>query len=956
MNQFVKSATSITLYNNQLIFDLHMKIFLSYGHDEFERLAQRLKEDLLSEGFDIWMDKDQIRGTQAWEVEIEKGISSSDWLVLLMTEHSVRRPDGVCLDEVSYARYLGKQIAPVMIQEVQPPLCIARIQWIDMKNFLRPGKAFFDEEAYQERKAELIAILHGIKKLSAEGEQHSLKARLTPLDNDVFSSSFRRDFFGREKLTAYYDNWYKSENRLLWLVGNAGVGKTAFIANLTGSREEISAVHFCRYNDNERANPKRAIMSLAYYLATQIEEYKKQVLQLQDLASLSEKSTCRLFEYLIVEPLSKVKLGHNPIVIVIDALDEATIDGRNELADVIVNQFTRTPEWVKLLITSRNEPMLLRKFGRITPVSFTDRRINDNETDIKGYFYEHLKDILPSGKKGEAILTILVQKSNGLFLYAKNVIESIKENKLELSQVNSFPEGLTGIYLEYFDRIFTRNSTFSYKNDIRPLFEILCTTYMPVSSQLLMKILEIDEYDMEDILELISEMFPTKEDIIEPIHKSIVDWLVDPKRSGSYRISKKKGHERIANYNISLLQRRKWNKYTLQYLCRHLIAIERYEEAIGILSNLEFQESRIKEVGLDSAVREYLYEIQELEKRDAESAYQVMLSKAFVELFSKHRKFFYNSGLYFNLRECSFDHVASDIIWDNNIESSIAIAYYYYITESFSTAINKIRALITVEPVPKDNLAELYNLLGLCYRKSVDFEASRACFEKADSYTNASYYDHANSQKNLGKIAYHELNWDEAETHNKQADMYLSKELELSSNDDTTASLKLYLAEFHRLTAECLIWNFQLDEVNKELDKANLLYKTVTSRDRYYIRYLYTSVFRDILGDDLIGVLETCDMLMEQATSAYDKSQILFYKALAALKLNDKSSFRESIVVAFTNAKSIGAWLEMEEIVNLMEFSGLVIDGVEHSDVFHSNNAIQKWIAHVNHFIQTILK
>ena len=110
-----------------------MKIFLSYGHDEYEKLARRIKRDLEEEGFDIWMDKEKIKGTSDWEQEIEKGISSSDWIVLLMTQHSVRRPDGVCLDEVSYARFLGKSIAPIMIQEVKPPLCIARIQWIDMK-------------------------------------------------------------------------------------------------------------------------------------------------------------------------------------------------------------------------------------------------------------------------------------------------------------------------------------------------------------------------------------------------------------------------------------------------------------------------------------------------------------------------------------------------------------------------------------------------------------------------------------------------------------------------------------------------------------------------------------------------------------------------------------------------------------------------------------------------------
>lgn len=75
--------------------------------------------------------------------------------------------------------------------------------------------------------------MKGIQKLNLEGEQQSLKTRLNPLDNDIYSESFRGNFYGRESLMAYYDNWYKSDSKILWLVGNAGIGKTAFIANLT---------------------------------------------------------------------------------------------------------------------------------------------------------------------------------------------------------------------------------------------------------------------------------------------------------------------------------------------------------------------------------------------------------------------------------------------------------------------------------------------------------------------------------------------------------------------------------------------------------------------------------------------------------------------------------------------------------------------------------------------------
>lgn len=931
-----------------------MSIFLSYGHDEYATLAQRLKSDLEEEGFEIWIDKEKIKGTSDWEISIEKGISSSDWMILLMTEHSVRRPDGVCLDEVSYARFLGKNIAPIMIQEVKPPLCIARIQWIDMKDFFTPGKLSFDEESYQEKKNELIAVIKGIQQLNIEGDQRSLRVRLDPLDNDVYSENLRKNFYGRQKLLSFYDEWYKSDKRILWLVGDAGIGKTAFVAFLCGCREEIQAVHFCRYNDNERANPKRAIMSIAYYLATQVPEYKKNILELHDLDTLIEKTTVRLFEYLIIEPLSKVKYDGNKIVIIIDALDEATINGRNELVDVISMHFEKTPDWMKLLITSRRESLLERKLVKFNPIDLSDSRFNDNEADIRGYFSIHLKDYLPSGKQQEHILDSLTQKSQGIFLYAKNVIEDIISNKLSIYDIDSFPDGLTGIYYDYFERIFREEQYLSYRKDVRPVMEILCATYMPVSTDLLLDILEIDDYDFEDILELICEMFPIRDGVVEPIHKSIIDWLTDSKRSGTYRVSIKKGHEKLADYYIELLKKEKTNKYALRYLCRHLISVGRFNEATELLDNREFQYNRIKMIGLDSHIREYLYELEELKNEDIEYAMNVMQSDTFVGLFSKYRKFFYNSGLYFTLKDCSFDEVLSckTIAWD--IDAEIGIAYYYYITESFSPAINKADELLT----SCDNLtdvmkAELHNLIAMCYRKSVDFGKSEKHFRIAlevDKNT-TSYYDQSISLICLGKIAYHELDWPAADQWNKKSIEHLLMELDKTSDSDYRTSLELFLAEYHRLVAECLIWDGQLDRVNHELEEAEKIYQRVSSRDRYYIRYLYTGAFKDILAGNYKSAYEECEILITQATSSYDKSQILFYKAIAAMKLNKIQESCKCIIEAHDYASSIGALLETEEIISLALMVNSGNAQLKRTQHYYDNPYIQNWITHVEGFL-----
>ena len=934
-----------------------MKIFLSYGHDEYENIAQRLKRDLEQEGYDIWIDKDGIKGTAEWEAAIENGISTSDWLVLLMTEHSVRRPDGVCLDEVSYARFLGKNIAPIMIQEVKPPLCIARIQWIDMKNFLIPGKAFFDEEAYQEKKGELISILKGVQTLTIEGGQKSLRSKLSPLDNDVFSEHFRKSYYGRKALIEYYDEWVQSKRKVLWLVGDAGIGKTAFVANLSAIRDDIQAVHFCRYNDNERANPKRAIMSISYYLSTQIPEYKKQILELQDLDALIEKNTERLFEYLIVEPLSKVTYHGNTVVIAIDALDEATVDGRNELADVVAKHFEKTPPWVKLLVTSRREALLERKMSKFHPIDLSDSNFNDNNSDIMGYYSMCLGACIPAGKKGRYILSKLVAKSQGIFLYAKTIVDEVRSGYLSIEDIDDFPDGLTGIYLDYFDRIFSSSKDFSYKKDIRPVMEILCATCEPVSECLLCDILEIDEYDISDICELISEMFPVRNGVIEPIHKSIVDWLIDPKRSGQYRVSARRGHGKIADYYINTHDKKRFDRYAVQYLGTHLLSDNRIQELVDLLCDSEFTTMRIRIMGLDSAIRRILYELETLSEHDLDSVDMIFESESFSSMFSNYRKFFYNSGLYFHLKNCGFDRILRNGLLYDSTDGQIGIAYYYYITESFSDAIECVEKILASDlTLSPSEQAELHNLLALCYRKSVDFGKAEEHFRKAFDVAcdTTEHYNQSISLVNLGKISYHRLDWESADRWNELAIKHLEDELNIVTNEDYKIVLELFLAEYHRLCAECLIWKGDLSRVDIELSIAKKIYDRVQTRDRYYIRFLYTSVFSNVLTGKYEEVLEDCELLMQHATSSYDKSQILFYRSMAALKLNQVDECVKYVSEAYRYAKSIGAWLEMEEVVAVAEKLPTKIKDIEHSVFFDTNLDIRKWIRYANSFIEQI--
>jgi hypothetical protein len=82
-------------------------IFLSYGHDNYVSLAVRLKHDLEGRGRQVWFDVERLKPGGDWERYIEDGfnhvsaIPEEGRFLLLMTPHSVRRPNGYCLNELT---------------------------------------------------------------------------------------------------------------------------------------------------------------------------------------------------------------------------------------------------------------------------------------------------------------------------------------------------------------------------------------------------------------------------------------------------------------------------------------------------------------------------------------------------------------------------------------------------------------------------------------------------------------------------------------------------------------------------------------------------------------------------------------------------------------------------------------------------------------------------------------
>jgi hypothetical protein len=112
------------------------RVFISHAHDFSVELASRVAEDLQACGHHVYIDLAVDASVNNWALSVEQALASSDTVLFLMTPKAVS-PSSFCRSELAYASMRGISILPVkVVAEVNPPLLICRIQWLDMRDCL----------------------------------------------------------------------------------------------------------------------------------------------------------------------------------------------------------------------------------------------------------------------------------------------------------------------------------------------------------------------------------------------------------------------------------------------------------------------------------------------------------------------------------------------------------------------------------------------------------------------------------------------------------------------------------------------------------------------------------------------------------------------------------------------------------------------------------------------------
>jgi len=145
------------------------KIFLCHANEDKPQVRdvyQRLK----AEGFEPWLDKEDLLPGQLWDQEIRRALKNSDIILIFFSQKSVVKR-GYVQDEMKLALEVREEIPevytiPVRLDNCEIPEPFRIFQWVDL----------FDERGFER-------IIRAIRTKLAQGDQES--QRTNPKYDDI---------------------------------------------------------------------------------------------------------------------------------------------------------------------------------------------------------------------------------------------------------------------------------------------------------------------------------------------------------------------------------------------------------------------------------------------------------------------------------------------------------------------------------------------------------------------------------------------------------------------------------------------------------------------------------------------------------------------------------------------------------------------------------------------------
>ena len=261
-----------------------------------------------------------------------------------------------------------------------------------------------------------------------------------------------------------------------WLSGPAGTGKSTVAHTIAAEYDKngrLAASFFFWRKTGDRDDLNKLIATLAYQIAEKIPLAKEGMEENLRLKNDQEPLTVlsdRFSKSSLEDRLSKLLINRSildadpaaPDILVIDGLDECS--SREGICRLV--------EWIRknelpfrLLLTSRPEPEFESLFISGPQLDVRALCLTESQSDIRKYFVEELEKVWPTQRRikkcgpsqwpSQSDLEKLVEKSEGLFVYAATAVRYIGDSEgnpsKRLEEVLELHKGLDSLYVQVID-------------------------------------------------------------------------------------------------------------------------------------------------------------------------------------------------------------------------------------------------------------------------------------------------------------------------------------------------------------------------------------------------------------------------------------------------------------------------------------------------------------------------
>ncbi|KAF8337329.1 uncharacterized protein EI90DRAFT_2637848 [Cantharellus anzutake] len=231
-------------------------------------------------------------------------------------------------------------------------------------------------------------------------------------------------------------NMEDDAKRVMLLTAVAGAGKTSVAHSIAAKCEsEGSLLLTFFFKAGEQSRPDHLFSGMARSLAKRDPTCCASIIStLRNDPTLVTASFPVQFEKLVAGPLRRRAFG-DPVVVIIDALDECEPEALERLADILRNEVPKLPCNLKFFVTSRPAYLVNRLLSSNFPIDRfgIDILDNPNKQDCSVYVrtqLRHLKDDR-SGcgdefEEDDSLAQNISEKAGGLFIWISTVFRYVR--------------------------------------------------------------------------------------------------------------------------------------------------------------------------------------------------------------------------------------------------------------------------------------------------------------------------------------------------------------------------------------------------------------------------------------------------------------------------------------------------------------------------------------------------